>query len=177
MSDSESPKPTEEVLHHHHHHPRIPPSLLAWCPAIMPPWCSLLPAAWCNPAALRSAFPGSVFSSVTYGEQGYLVRDHAVTSISVNRRPWSRARTFWFSFLPRKRPFAVDVEPALFRKRVFPALIYDAIRRDDLTIISAHDYVKWRFRYNAIEKLINTFASNVRGEIWFKYAIIFDADN
>ncbi|KAL5239811.1 hypothetical protein ACI65C_007221 [Semiaphis heraclei] len=60
MSDSESPKPTEEVLlhHHHHHHPRIPPSLLAWCPAIMPPWCSLLPAAWCNPAALRSAFPG-----------------------------------------------------------------------------------------------------------------------
>lgn len=59
MSDSESPKPADEVLHHHH--PRIPPSLLAWCPAIMPPWCSLLPAAWCNPAALRSAFPGSVY--------------------------------------------------------------------------------------------------------------------
>uniref|UniRef100_A0A2S2R640 Homeobox protein Nkx-2.2a n=1 Tax=Sipha flava TaxID=143950 RepID=A0A2S2R640_9HEMI len=59
MSDSESPKPADEVVHHHHHHhPRIPPSLLAWCPTIMPPWCSLLPAAWCNPAALRSAFPG-----------------------------------------------------------------------------------------------------------------------
>ncbi|XP_050526328.1 homeobox protein vnd-like isoform X2 [Daktulosphaira vitifoliae] len=56
MSDSESPKPMETQFHHHH--PRIPPSLLAWCPTIMPPWCSLLPAAWCNPAALRSAFPG-----------------------------------------------------------------------------------------------------------------------
>jgi len=64
MSDSESPKPAEEVLMHHHHHPRIPPSLLAWCPAIMPPWCSLLPAAWCNPAALRSAFPGSVYNII-----------------------------------------------------------------------------------------------------------------
>ncbi|XP_050441310.1 homeobox protein vnd-like isoform X2 [Adelges cooleyi] len=57
MSDSESPKPMETQFHHHHH-PRIPPSLLAWCPTLMPPWCSLLPAAWCNPAALRSAFPG-----------------------------------------------------------------------------------------------------------------------